>query len=64
MVSRVILSIIVGVVTWLLTMLVGMVLVQATLDDLGRFVTSVSPIVGLVAGVWYFFAGSDRGRVV
>jgi hypothetical protein len=64
MLSRVALSVVVGVVTWIVALLVGWVLVEVSLESIGAFVKGVAPLLGLVAGVWYFFTGETPGRAV
>lgn len=61
MIRRVVLSIIVAIVTWILVALVGYGLVEAGISEVGSFVRGVAPLLGVLAGIWYFFAGpTDR----
>lgn len=55
MLSKVAMSVVVGVITALVTALIGIVLVSVGVHDIGEFVKGIAPLVGLLAGVWYFF---------
>jgi len=54
--SRIILSIVIGLVSWGLTYLLGLVIgLIPFISPIGGFIMFVSPLVGLLAGIWYFF---------
>ena len=60
MVMRIVLAVIVGVVVAVLVGLLGTALIELTsADGVGSFLKGVSGLLGLVAGLWYFFQGSD-----
>lgn len=56
MVSRIVLSILVGVVVAFVVYVVGELLIPIT--TLGNILVNISYAAGVVAGIWYFFAGS------
>jgi len=56
--SRIILSIVVGVVTWGVVFLIGLIIALIPgAQPIGAFIQGVSGIVGLIAGVVYFITG-------
>jgi len=58
MLSRIVLSLIVGLVAFGVTFLVGLVITLVPgIAPVGVFIQAVSPIVGVIAGLWYFFTG-------
>lgn len=67
MVRKVVLSVVVGVVTWLVVALAGSVLEsvnQETVAAIGRFLENYAVLFGLLAGVWYFFTNQTPGDVL
>lgn len=59
--NRIILAIIVGVVTALVLLLLGNIFSEIGLDwvqAIGRFLKTYSSLIGLLAGLWYYF--NDR----
>lgn len=63
MLRQLILAVCVGVVTAIVVALIGVVLVMAHLVEVGNFVKGISAIVGLIAGVWYFFTNQTPTNV-
>jgi len=58
MITRVLLSILVGLIAGGVCFLVGLILTLLPfVAPVGAFLQAVSPIVGLIAGVWYFLTG-------
>ena len=60
MLTRLILAVIVGIVTFIVLYVVGALL--ATVDvtwvsTLGSLLKQFSSLLGLIAGVWYYFTG-------
>jgi len=61
--ARIILSIIIGVVAWAITYVVGLLLKDLTILDLtGSFLVSISVILGFAAGIWYFITQKNPLR--
>lgn len=60
MVGRVITAIIVGIVAWILTALVGTVLVEVGLNGIGSFVKGIAGLVGLLVGAWHFITRGEQ----
>ena len=55
MVSRILLSIIIGLVAWGLTFIVGLLIALIPpVVAVGLFVQSIAWIVGIIAGIYYF----------
>lgn len=60
MLARLVLSVVVAVVVTLLCMLFGSILETlrvAFAVTVGNFLVTWAPVLGVCAGVWYFFAG-------
>ncbi len=55
--QRILVSVIVGVVTGLVVFLVGLVLVEVNVESVGNFVKGVAPLLGFLAGAFYFVTG-------
>lgn len=55
--SRVLVAVVVGIVAALLTALVGIIVAELGSGDVGRFLQGISWLVGVLAGVWYYFTG-------
>ncbi len=64
MVGRVILSIVVAVVTAVVVKLVGAGLLDAGAANTGAYLTAVAVLLGICAGVWFFFASPYPSRRV
>lgn len=64
MLKRIALSVIVGVVTALVVALIGVVLVEVHVENIGAFVKGAAPVVGILAGFWYFFTGQTPNNAV
>lgn len=62
MIVRVILSIVVAVAVAVLVKLVGAGLLDAGVSNTGTYLTGVSVLLGILAGIWYFFAGPYPAR--
>jgi hypothetical protein len=57
MLMRVAASVVVGVVTWIVVALVG-ILVSRFLDgQVGSFITGVAVLLGFLAAVWFYVTG-------
>lgn len=67
MVKRIILALVVGVVTTLVIMLVGVILVSIDISwtkTIGQFFQNWAALLGLLAAVWYYFTlGTPVSRV-
>jgi hypothetical protein len=60
MISRIVLAVIVGVVVFLVCVLVGGLLATLAVPfavTVGNFLKNYAGILGLLAALWYFFAG-------
>lgn len=64
MIARVFLSIVVAVVVGILVKLVGAGLLDAGAANTGSYLNAVAVLLGICAGVWYFFAGPYPTRRV
>lgn len=64
MLSRIALAVVVGVITALVVALIGYILVEVGLVSIGGFVKGISALVGLLAGVWFFFTGQTPNNAV
>lgn len=62
MVTKVILSIVVAIVVGILVALVGHGLTDAGVANTGAFLNGIAVLAGILAGVWYFFAGPSPSR--
>jgi hypothetical protein len=62
MITRVILSIIVAVVVGIVASVIGKALVDAGVANVGGYIDSLSVLIGIVAGIWYYFAGPYPAR--
>lgn len=59
--KRILLSILIGLVAWGIAYLIGLVLTLIPfVAPIGGFIILVSPVVGLIAGVWYFITGQQN----
>jgi hypothetical protein len=59
-IGRLVLAVIVGVVVFLLCGLVGPLLADLKVSfavTIGGWLTQYAPVLGLLAALWYFFAG-------
>lgn len=64
MLSRLILAVVVAVVVTLACVLLGDLLGALTVQvatTIGSFLKTYSTVIGILAGLWYFFAGSASG---
>ena len=60
MLNRLILAVVVAVITTLACVLLGSILITlnvAVAATIGNFLSTYSAILGVLAGLWYFFAG-------
>lgn len=64
MLKRVLLAVLVGIVAALVTLLVGHILVEVGVEQIGAFVKGVAVLVGLIAGVWYFLTGQTPSQAL
>ena len=55
MLKQLVLAVVVGVITALVVALVGVILVEVGVVQIGNFVKGAATIVGILAAVWYFF---------
>lgn len=61
MIRRLVLAVVVAIAVALVALLVGMVLVAISvpvLATIGMFLKAWCWVIGLLAGVWHYFAGS------
>ena len=68
MISRIVLAIVVGVVTALVVLLLGLILVAMggsvpVLETIGAFAEKFCWVFGLLAGLWFFFTGRTSLRL-
>ena len=62
MLSRIVLAVVVGVVTGLVCLLLGAVLGSMDIPPVSAiagFLTRWAWVIGILAGLWYFFAGGS-----
>lgn len=57
MIVRIILSVVVAIVVGVVIKLVGAGLLDAGVANTGAYLNAVAVLLGICAGVWYFFAG-------
>lgn len=66
MVQRIVLAVVVGVVVALACLLVGGLLATLKIDfavSIGAFLKNYAGVLGLLAALWHFFAGSPKPAV-
>lgn len=67
MLARIILAVVVAVVVTLACVLLGSILTALTVQvaiTIGDFLKSYSSVIGILAGLWWFFAAPNRpGRI-
>ena len=56
-VRRILVSVVVGALTWIAVAFVGLLVSKFLDGDIGAFVTNFSVLVGVLAGCWYYFTG-------
>jgi len=60
MIVRIILSVVIGLVTWAVFWLIGVGLALiAPIAPLGLAIQSIAWLFGILGGVWYFFVGQN-----
>jgi hypothetical protein len=64
-ISRVVLAVVVAVVTALVVLLLGLVIAAMgtavpVLETVGAFLEKFCWVLGLLAGLWFFFSGRTR----
>lgn len=62
MIARVVLSVVVAIVVTLLCILLGAILVTLKVPiaiTVGHFIETWAYVIGILAGLWYFFAGGS-----
>lgn len=62
MLSRVVLAVVVGVVVGLVCLVVGSLLADVKVsfaETIGGFLAAWCWVIGLLAGLWYFFSGGS-----
>lgn len=60
MLTKIILSIVVAIVVALVCVLIGGILAALNVDvikQIGDFLQDYSTLIGILAGIWYFFSG-------
>lgn len=63
MISRLVLAVVVAVIVTLGCILVGSILIDLTVNiavTVGEFLKDYSAVIGILAGLWHFFAGSPN----
>jgi hypothetical protein len=63
MIARIVQAVIVAVVVTLGCLLLGVILDALTVQiavTIGNFLHSYASVIGILAGLWYFFAGPER----
>ena len=66
MIARIVLAVIVGVVVGLLCLLLGTILGSLGIpiaEAVGHWFREWGWVLGVLAGLWYFFAGSSTWRL-
>lgn len=63
MLTRLVLSVVVGIVTAIVIYLLGVVLIEVDAESVGNFFKNVAGILGLLAGIWYFFVGNNSRHI-
>lgn len=61
MISRILLSILVAIIVTLACILLGAILISLQVSiavTIGDFLKHFSSVIGILAGLWYFFTGS------
>lgn len=61
MIRRLILAVVVAVIVTLACTLLGEILIKLNVDiavTIGTFLKQYDAVIGVLAGLWYFFAGS------
>lgn len=64
MIARIILSIVVAVATGILVKIVGAALLDAGVAHVGTYLTGVAVLLGILAGIWFYFASPYPTRRV
>lgn len=67
MLSKLVLSVVVAVVVTLACTLLGSILIALNVSvaaTLGAFLKGFATVLGILAGLWYFFAGNARWPIV
>ena len=62
MLSRLVLAVVVAVVVTLACILLGGILISLTVAvavTVGTFLKNYAGVLGVIAGIWYFFAGGN-----
>lgn len=62
MIEKLILAVIVAVTVTLACVLLGLILISLKVDiatTVGTFLKGYSAVIGILAGLWYFFAGAS-----
>ena len=65
MISRLVLAVIVAVVVTLACILLGGILIDLKIDiaqTIGAFLRDYGSVLGILAGLWYFFSGQTWPR--
>lgn len=60
MIARLVLAVVVGVVVYLLCILFGPLVADLKVSfavTIGHWIATYAPVLGLLAALWYFFAG-------
>jgi len=64
MIVRIILSIVVAVVTGVVIKILGAALLDAGVQNVGAYITTVAVLLGICAGIWFYFASPYPTRSV
>ncbi len=62
MLNRIVLSVLVAVVVTLACILVGGILITLTVAvavTVGQFLKDYGAVIGVIAGLWYYFSGAN-----
>ena len=60
MLKRVLIAILIGIIVAIVVYLIGLVIALVpNLVTIGHFIEDVSPIVGILAGIYYFVTGKN-----
>jgi hypothetical protein len=65
MLGKIALAVVVGVIVFLACILLGGLLVTLKVDfavTIGNFLKQYAGVIGLLAAIWHYFAGSPLGR--
>lgn len=57
MLSKVVVAVVVGVITWIVVAFIGLLVSKYLDGDIGGFISGIAVLFGVLAAVWYYFTG-------